>query len=43
MLLAEKEDQLADSNPEDFKRMKREDQRFRDQKLKDQQQNKKWR
>lgn len=38
MLLAEKEDQLADFDAEDFKRMEREDQRFRDQKLKDQQQ-----
>ena len=38
VLEAEKEDQLADFEAEDFKRMEKEDQRFRDQKLRDQKQ-----
>lgn len=40
VLEAEKEDSLADFNAEDFKRMEKEDQRFREQKLKDKKQNK---
>lgn len=37
-LEAGKEGQLADFNAEDFKRMEKEDQRFRDQKLREQKQ-----
>lgn len=40
VLQAQLEDEMADFDAEDFKRMEKEDQRFREQKLKDKKQNK---
>lgn len=40
VLQAQLEDEMADFDAEDFKRMEKEDQRFREQKLKDKKRNK---